>query len=165
MQIEIGYPKGGATFKDMEARFNQLPYELRADAYGKATMDGAKDVAAQAIATAPVWTGPPIPKKSAKYRYKDSIIAVKKRRYRFSLGRAYAWAQSYHANLVEWGSPRWRRSGHHTLERAADAMLPRLERHFERRIRNALRTIARQLSTGKVSKKVGRALAASLDRE
>lgn len=162
MQIEIGYPKGGATFKDMEARFNQLPLELRADAYGKAVYDGAKDVAAQAIATAPVWAGR-APDKAPTFRYADNIFAIKVRRYRSSLPRAYAWARAYHANLVEWGTKRY--SGRHTMARAAEVMAPRVARHFERRVRNALRTIARQLSSGKISKKVGRALATFADRD
>ena len=165
MQIEIGYPKRGATFADMEARFNQLPFALRADAYGKAVYDGAKDVAAQAIATAPVWAGR-APRKTPAWRYAANIFAVKVRRYRNALPRAYAWARAYHANWVEWGSPRWRKAkgGYHTMERAGEAMAPRCERHFERRIRNALRTVARQLNTGKVSRTVGRALATFADR-
>lgn len=163
MQIEIRYVSPRASFAEMERQFRLIPAVLQADTYRKASFRGAKAVVALAVATAPTYEPKPpqrLPNKSARWRFKDNVVAVRgsarqRRRGRGKVGASYAWARAYHANLVEWGSVH--NVAHHTMRRAGEAAGPQVVAGYEREIRNTMRRIDRQLRSGRISRRTARA--------
>lgn len=167
-EIHIDYVHPKASFSELRRMFHLLPGTLQDRAFRNASFRGAKAIVAQAVATAPVYSPKPprgLPNKSPKYRYRDNIEAVRAltliKRLRRAKGRttrvvSYAWAKSYQANLVEWGSVN--NPAYHTMERAAETAGPRVVAAYESEIRRVMRRVNKELKTGRISKRTARAL-------
>lgn len=160
MEIDIGYSKGSLTFADMRRQFALLPSVLQADALSKAAVTGAKQIAAEAKHNIKP-SNLPVPRRLDKTRVRRGrtrdLIRVARRRVR----RGEAPAAIVHgigaAYFLEHGNARV--TATKPFSRAMDVTAPRLPAVYERAIRRQLKTIARQLKSGKLTKRVGRALA------
>ena len=166
MEINIDYSKGSLTFRDYARQFEALPVALRADAMQKAAVGGAKLIAATVKHDIPIGHAP-VPRrlgrgKIRRRRTRDTVTVLRGKALRRKRAQADneigAYVSVYAgAYLLEFGTkylaPR------HYLSRAADKRTGDIPRVYERAIRNQLRTVARQLRSGKLTRKVGRALA------
>ena len=177
MQIEIRFK--GASFAEYERAFRQLPAILRLDAYGRASMRVARRAVRIARMMAPV---DPRGYKDPTKRYaaprnlfagkvvRGGVIRAQGRviRTRAKIGAAVVVAAAPHAHLVEWGTKgrrtrsgawRGRMPAYHTLERSASVAGTQAPRDYKREITVTVRKFARQLRTGKLSRRTLRAFA------
>lgn len=160
MEINVGYVKGSHTFTDMAHLFRQLPAVLQADAFAKGAVGGAKLIA-QELRHKIEPSDLPVPRRLDKHRVRRAhtrdLIRVVKRRARdgeMPAALVHGIGASY---FLEFGTehlPAMR-----VFSRTADANASRIPKVYERAIRNQLRTVIRQLKRGKLTRKVGRALA------
>ena len=178
MEFSIGYAKGSMTFTDLQKQFAQIPVELQAHTYITAGAKYEKLVGQIARATSPH------DKRSWKIsgRYRDSLKVIKgdaRKRGRGRRGGLYRAARrigpdatlrnfSPHASLVEFGSvERMTRAGkrtgrmpaYHVLGNASEVTASKASGFYKREIRLAMKRINRELKSGKLSKRTGRALA------
>ena len=175
MHIEISFK--GASFAEYERAFQQIPVILRLDAYGRASMRVARRAARIAKMMAPV---DPRKFKNPRLRYANNIyvgkvvrggvIRARGRvfRSRSRIGAAVVVAAAPHAHLIEWGTAarrtrtgarRGRMPAYHTLERSADVAGTQAARDYKREINVTMNRLARQLRSGKLSKRTLRAFA------
>lgn len=177
MQIEIKF--SGASFAEYERAFRQLPTILRLDAYRRANMRVARRAVRIAKFMAPE-DRRRYGVKNPRYRYKNNLYAgtvgrggvIRARgrtfRGRARIGAAVVVAAAPHAALVEWGSKnrrtragarRGRMPAFHTLERSVDVAGTQAGRDYKREINVTVNRFARQLRTGKLSRRTLRAFA------
>ena len=180
MKIDISFK--GASFAEYERAFRQIPEILREDAYRRASMRVARNVLRIAKVTAPVDKRE---SKDPTKRYKNRIYAGQIRKggriqirgaagvtvrgnkaWRARTGGAVVLAIAPHSHLIEFGTVqrttraganRGRMPAYHTLDRAADTAMGRAPADYAREIRLSVFRIARQLQTGKLSKRTLRA--------
>jgi len=178
MKIDISFK--GASFADYERAFSQLPDILQNDAYRRATMRVARRAVSIAKIMAPV---DPRGFKDPRKRYtspsnlfaasvgRGGFIRARGRRirsYKAKIGAAVVVAAAPHAHLIEWGTTarrtrtganRGRMPAFHTLERSVDVAGTQSARDFAREINVTMNRVARQLRSGKLSKRTLRAFA------
>ena len=187
MQIKIDYTPKSLTFKEYDEMFQAMPVQLQQTAYRKAGGKVAELVKRIAIAISPSRKneGANLVGGLANTSYKDSFeVHVAGRRRRGGGSRrsqtsarvsADAWVTNSapHAHLVEWGSrerrtARGRSTGRmpamRVMQTASESVVSVAPNFYEKAIRNAVRQVARQMRTGRLTKKVGRALGTLSDR-
>ena len=183
MEIDIRYRKGSRTFRDYERMFQDIPVALQADAYAAGGRKFLELVQRIAVATAPSdkRAGKAAFEGLYRTRYKDSFVILGSNRKRgrgrrgggtyraaYRVADAFLWNKAPHASLVEFGTEErrtaaGRRTGKmpafHVMRNATDAVAGQAPGFYAKAIKNSVKRIERQMRTGRITRKTGRALA------